>query len=60
MNIQINKYKNEIDDLNKKLKHSKDESQLIMEMASLKKINSNLNIKLNQLKKKLNQNSNTN
>ena len=60
MNIQIIKYKNEIDDLNKKLKHSKDESQLIMEMASLKKINSNLNIKLNQLKKKLNQNSNTN
>ena len=60
INNQTDKYKNEINDLNIKLKHFNDESQLVMEISSLKKINNNLNKKLNEFKKKLNPNSNLN
>ena len=59
-NTQIDKYKNEINELNKKLEHVSDESQLIMEITSLKKINGNLNKKINDMKKKQNPNSNSN
>ena len=55
MNSKNNQFKNEIDNLN-----TKNESQLIMEITNLKKINSNLNKKINQLRKKLNSNSNLN
>ena len=60
MNSKNNQFKNEIDNLNTKLKYTKNESQLIMEITNLKKINSNLNKKINQLRKKLNSNSNIN
>ena len=60
INNETDKYKNEINDLNIKLKHFNDESQLVMEISSLKKINNNLNKKLNEFKKKLNPNSNLN
>ena len=52
LNTQIDKYKNEINELNIKIKHVCDESQLIMEITSLKRINVNLNKKINDLKKK--------
>ena len=60
MNIQINNYSKEINEMNIKLKNITDESQLVMEISSLKKINNNLNKKLNDLKKKLNTNNNNN
>ena len=60
MNTQINNYSKEINELNIKLKNITDESQLVMEISSLKKINNNLNKKLNDLKKKLNPNNNNN
>ena len=60
INSKNNQFKNEIDNLNTKLKYTKNESQLIMEITNLKKINSNLNKKINQLRKKLNSNSNIN
>ena len=42
MNSKNNQFKNEIDNLNTKLKYTKNESQLIMEITNLKKINSNI------------------
>ena len=60
MNSQIANYKNQINDMNIKLKNINDESRLVMEITSLKKINANLNKQLNEIKKKSNTNSDTN
>ena len=60
MNSQIANYKNQINDMNIKLKNINDESRLIMEISSLKKINANLNKQLNEIKKKSNTNSDIN
>jgi hypothetical protein len=60
MNSQIANYKNQINDMNIKLKNINDESRLVMEITSLKKINANLNKQLNEIKKKSNTNSDIN
>ena len=60
MNSQIANYKNQINDINIKLKNNNDESRLVMEITSLKKINANLNKQLNEIKKKSNTNSDIN
>jgi len=60
MNSQIANYKNQINDMNIKLKNTNDESRLVMEITSLKKINANLNKQLNEIKKKSNTNSDIN
>ena len=60
MNSQIANYKNQINDMNIKLKNNNDESRLVMEITSLKKINANLNKQLNEIKKKSNTNSDIN
>ena len=60
INTQMDKYKNEINDLNIKINRANDESQLIMEITSLKKINCSLNKKITDLKKKINPNYNSN
>ena len=60
MNSQIANYKNHINDMNIKLKNNNDESRLVMEITSLKKINANLNKQLNEIKKKSNTNSDIN
>ena len=46
--------------MNIKLKNNNDESRLVMEITSLKKINANLNKQLNEIKKKSNTNSDIN
>ena len=60
MNSQIANYKNQINDMKIKLKNINDESRLVMEITSLKKINANLNKQLNEIKKKSNTNSDIN
>ena len=59
MKNQIENYKKEISNLNNNIKNNNKESELVMEIVNLKKINTNLNKKINELRKKSNNNINS-